>query len=279
MALLVVALTFPLWFFIQASLSPQYPGESAVDLILGSGRLMPIVFVLLPVSILVYWKVNVTETLALRLPSGRHVFAAILIGGTALVPAHEISVLQSRVIEYPEGFLRSAQALQQALAEMPLSYALLLIAVVPAICEELLFRGFLLSALRTSWHKWGALMAVAAIFAVFHFILLKFWITFSLGLVLGYLCWQSRSIFPGILAHMLHNTVSTIVALRPEVQQWLGLSESTETGHLPAGLLVGGSVLFVAGVLLARRASEPDQAEAAVATSSATPLPEPNSLG
>ena len=77
----------------------------------------------------------------------------------------------------------------------------LLIAVVPAVCEELAFRGFILSGFRHLGHKWRAIVFSAMLFGVTHGILQQSLIACLLGVVLGYLAVQSGSILPGMVFH------------------------------------------------------------------------------
>lgn len=252
MGLLFIALLFPAWFFVQSIFSPG-PGEEARGLLITSGALMPILFVLLPLAILVYWKTGVKETFALRMPDWRYIAAGLLIGLSAWIPAHELSVLQQRIVGTPQAVVASAESLAQALLELPVPIVFLLIAVVPAVCEELLFRGFLLSSLSGSARKWTAIIAAAGVFGVFHFLLFKFAVTASLGVLLGYLCWQSRSILPAMIAHLLHNACGVVSVLYPKVPQALGIDGTDDWGHLPFPVLIGGGVVFLFGVLLIRK--------------------------
>jgi ABC-2 type transport system permease protein/sodium transport system permease protein len=256
MGLLVVALLFPTWFFVQSMFSPAQ-GEDASELLLASGLWMPILFVIVPVAILAYWKVDVQRTLALKMPSTRHVAAAVLVGLSAWIPAHELNVLQHRLLGVPQAVLDSAEILGRTLHALPASSVFVLIAVIPAVCEELLFRGFLLSSLSSASRKWTAIIASAAVFAVFHFFLFKFAVTALLGVLLGYLCWQSRSIVPAIIVHLLHNGIGAAYALFPDRLGWLGAGRDDEWAHLPAHILLIGGLLFALGLLITSWSARP----------------------
>jgi membrane protease YdiL (CAAX protease family) len=248
MSLMLVALLFPAWFFVQGALSPKSPSETVPGVIYGTGVLMPIFFILVPAMIVVYWKVGVSGAFALRLPRARYVLAAIIIGSVTWVISHEMYVLQNMLVQAPAIVVENAVILQQTLAAMPLGHALLLTAIVPAICEELLFRGFLLSGLRSAMAQWPSILLCAAVFGVFHFLFYKFPVTFFLGVILAYLCWQARSVIPAILAHMMHNGIVTLQAVQPSLFEWTGNSRSDEWSHLPVPLVIV-SVLVVAGGL------------------------------
>ena len=257
MVLLFVALLFPVWFFIQGALSPG-AGEDASALLYAAGWLMPLLFVVAPVGVLAYWKVRVGRSLALRAPAWRYVVAAILIGLSAWAPAYEIDVLQQRLMGVPEALVQSSEAMAATLKAMPLVHVLVVIAVVPAVCEELLFRGFLLGGVGAAVGRWGGIIVSAAVFGVFHFYLFRFVVTTGLGIVMAYLCWQSRSIVPGMIVHVLHNGLGVLSVVR---QDWVlrfglsGESESSDWAHLPPATLVCGVGLFVIGLALARHRS------------------------
>ena len=87
----------------------------------------------------------------------------------------------------------------------PLPYMLLAVAVVPAICEELAFRGFILSGLRRMGHKWGAIAISAAFFGVAHTILQQSLAAFVAGLILGYIAVKTSSLWPAVTFHLVHN--------------------------------------------------------------------------
>lgn len=252
MALLIVALLFPVWFFVQSALSPT-SGDGVEDLLAATARLMPAFFVVLPAAILLYWKVDLPASFALRLPSARHLLASVVIGLSAWVPAEEFNVLQAQWVGVPDALMKNFEMIQSGVAEMSLGTAVFYLAVVPAFCEELLFRGLLLSGLSAAARKWTAIIASGVMFGVFHFILFRFPVTTALGIVLALLCFNSRSILPGMIAHVLHNGIGVYTALHPTWRQTLGIPENEETWtHLPPLVLAIGGVLFLFGLMLAK---------------------------
>ncbi len=264
MSLLFVALLFPLWFFVQAALAPTGPGENAVKLLMATAWLMPLLFVLVPAGLLAYWKVDIREALALRIPSARHLLAAVLIGLTAWIPSREITVLQFHLVDMPQSLAQNAEALSETLKALPAFAAFLIVAVIPAVSEELLFRGFLFSGLLGAGRARTAILASAAVFAVFHFIIFKFAVTFMLGAVLAYLCWRSRSIVPGVIAHAINNSLGVMEILYPTSREWIGRQPDAAgtvdaAAHLPIPILSVGTLLFLLGIRIARGGGLPGQ--------------------
>jgi membrane protease YdiL (CAAX protease family) len=138
------------------------------------------------------------------------------------------------------------------LAAAPLWVGILLLAIVPGIAEEFLFRGFLLSGLAGKMRKWSAIVAAAAIFGVYHFVIDKIPVTALLGVVLGYLCWQSRSLLPGILFHIMHNGLSLVISRFPSLTERLGLGPDSEAvnTHLPLRILLPAAAMFVIALMI-----------------------------
>jgi membrane protease YdiL (CAAX protease family) len=256
MSLLVVALLFPTWFFVQSVLSPR-AGDSAAGSLYGTGWSMPLLFVVAPALVLMYWKIDLRRALALRIPPARFWVAATLIGLSAWVPAREIDVLQFRLIGAPDAMVQGLKVMQDSIAALGMTTALVLIAVIPALCEELLFRGFMLSGVASSLQKWTAIGLTAVVFGVFHFMLIRFAVTAGLGVVLAYICWQSRSVLPAMLAHFLHNGVGVLQIMDSPLTRYLGIpvsggdADTVTWDHLPLPMVIIGLAVFAAGVALA----------------------------
>src|SRR5207249_3714050 len=83
----------------------------------------------------------------------------------------------------------------------------LVMAILPAFCEEFLFRGFALSGLTRSLGRFGAVLLVAAAFAIYHQSIHRLAVTAGLGVVLGLIVMRWGSIWPAMMAHMMHNAL------------------------------------------------------------------------
>lgn len=87
-----------------------------------------------------------------------------------------------------------------------LALNILIICVLPAICEEYFFRGFL-QRVMLKWIKDPHLciLLAAVVFSAFHFDAVNFLPRFLLGAMLGYLFYWTGSLWLPILAHFLNN--------------------------------------------------------------------------
>lgn len=117
-----------------------------------------------------------------------------------------------------------------------------LIALLPAVCEEICFRGALQGIIHQILkHPWIAILVTAFLFSALHFQFQGFFPRMFLGVVLGALYWYSGSLWPSILAHFVNNATQVIaVSNAPEYIQ--------KNPSIPAyaGII---SAVFVAGLL------------------------------
>jgi membrane protease YdiL (CAAX protease family) len=88
---------------------------------------------------------------------------------------------------------------------------LLMIGVIAAVGEELIFRGLiqrLMTQMLKNTHL--AILITALLFSAFHFQFFSFLPRFALGLILGYLMFYGQSIWYPILAHFVNNAMGVI---------------------------------------------------------------------
>lgn len=90
---------------------------------------------------------------------------------------------------------------------------LLMIGILPAIGEELLFRSALIGILRKVFRNihWPVIIS-AVIFSAFHLQFYGFFPRFVLGLILGYLFVYSGSVWVPALAHLVNNGTVVVVS-------------------------------------------------------------------
>ncbi|MGZ8544719.1 MAG: CPBP family glutamic-type intramembrane protease [Flavisolibacter sp.] len=104
--------------------------------------------------------------------------------------------------------------------------SLFVMAFVPAVCEEMLFRGGLQNFLSRATKKpWLALVLVSILFSIVHFSAYAFLVRIFLGLMLGLIYHYTHNIWLCILAHFFNNAlaVSSVYFL---MQQGKGMEEA-----------------------------------------------------
>jgi len=88
--------------------------------------------------------------------------------------------------------------------------ALIMVVVAPVL-EEIFFRGFIFKTLLERSKVWIAFLVSAAIFAGIHFEFGTFMPLFILGLILNWIFFNTKSIYPGILFHIINNAIALSV--------------------------------------------------------------------
>jgi len=110
-----------------------------------------------------------------------------------------------------------------------LLFNFLVIAIVPALGEELLFRGYLqqkMSCLLGNSHV--AIIITAILFSAIHMQIQGFFPRFFLGLVLGYLFYWSGSLSISIIIHLINNAIAITFAY-PSFSNYSYLTENIAT--------------------------------------------------
>jgi sodium transport system permease protein len=178
--------------------------------------------------ILKVYRLNARETLSLR-----RVKPAVWIGVLFAIPSANLTTLG--IFRLVNMVIPAPQQLLERFAEdvfpkgMPTWQLLLYIAVLPAICEELAFRGVLLSGLRRKLRPAGLIIAVGVIFGLFHVTLYRLAPTAALGMVLTAVAVMTGSIFPGMLLHAGNNALGVLGGsfVNPQVANWWHILAAT----------------------------------------------------
>ena len=206
-------------------------------------------FFLLPLVLVVaLLKLPARDTLSLRAPSARAILASVLLGLAGWTVAGGLV----RLMPPPESLVR---ALEKVLllegAPRSLWLVWLAVAITPAVCEELLFRGLVLSGMR----RLGlcpAVGAAALLFALAHSSIYRLLPTFCLGVLFGYAVWKSGSVVTGMIGHALNNGLMATLAFHPSLARAMRMDSLQ---YLPWSWTAAGAVAVAAALLLLRTGS------------------------
>jgi sodium transport system permease protein len=212
-------------------------------------------FFLLPVGVIVVWmKFPAAEVLKLRPPPWRGVLAVVLIGVTAWAG---VGGLVMRLLPPPDSLVKALEKVVMLNdPSTPLWKLWLVLALTPAVCEEFLFRGLIMSGLK-SWGRWPAIVITALLFALAHASIYRLLPTFCLGLLLGYVVFKTGSIWCGVLLHALNNGTAVTLVRSKDFAERFGLSEVT---HVPWSITLVALVVVAAGIVILRTQGSRDRA-------------------
>lgn len=130
-----------------------------------------------------------------------------------------------------------------------LTATILMVGVVPGVCEELLFRGGLMGA----WERRGTVKAIAitsVLFAMLHGSVLGLPVQLLMGFALGYMAVVSDSLYVSMTFHTVYNSM-TILLSYLSMQLSGGVTEQTMTTYEAIAAAGGLGTLFFQTVLMA----------------------------
>jgi sodium transport system permease protein len=168
------------------------------------------------------------RTLSLVRPTRRGVLGALLLIAGATPAAWFVGWLQTFFLPIPWEILEGLEDLVTADSAGRLIWLLLLLAVTPALCEEVVFRGVLLAGTR-SLDPWRFILLNGALFGAFHLssqTVIRFLPTASLGIVIAWAVWRTASIWIGVLMHLVNNASIVVLASVPSSRELLSDPEA-----------------------------------------------------
>lgn len=98
---------------------------------------------------------------------------------------------------------------------------IIIVAVLPALCEEVLHRGIVLQGIKHAGFK-KAIVISSLLFALLHFNIQQVAYAFVIGLVLGFVAVVSKNIWPAIIIHFMNNSISVYLDYATANEWWLG---------------------------------------------------------
>lgn len=178
-----------------------------------------LIVILLPSFAVVAW---------LRLPF-KEIFSfkrprwSAMLGAPLMAPGSVL--LTGLIVELQGRFLPMSETLEKSMTEMmtpkdqPMWMIIFAMAVMPGICEELLFRGTIFGLLRRKFTSANCCILVGVLFGVFHLSGYRLLPTTVLGIILTFMVYRIGSIFPSMVFHASHNALAIIVTSIPP-SQW-----------------------------------------------------------
>ncbi len=164
---------------------------------------------------------------------------AILLGLCLIPWLEEVHYFQGQLSEEVDQLQQRTQSWLQG--SHPL-WILVTMALLPAVCEELLFRGFVLHQLLRPGNHAQAILVSAVLFGVFHRHLLLVLPASLAGILFAIMVSRSESLLPAVMAHFTVNSCA-IVASNWELATsipWLG-----EPAPVPVGVLATSGIGLV----------------------------------
>jgi len=204
----------------------------------------------IPLLALRFWGIPPGPALGLSKKPKSLTMLLVLIGApAATLIAALVGIAQGWFMKAPDSYRELMERIFQAQGGVSLVSAVIVFAIVPGICEELLFRGFVLRGLATRLNPLMAIAWTAVLFGAFHFDMYRLLPTTVLGLLLGGLVWLTGSLWPAMLLHAANNTIAVLANNLPALRKIPWLQEGTSI-PTPVLLVVGAVGLIATWGLL-----------------------------
>ncbi|MBE0661011.1 MAG: CPBP family intramembrane metalloprotease [Bacteroidales bacterium] len=261
---LIAGLLFDDFLFVLTNMT-DFENDQVIDLLKYFQVLNQIGLFVIPPLIFAYLVGgNVKSYLKLDLNPGLGIVALSTLMIFAALPLVHWSAGINELIHFPDWMKGLEEWLKQSEEDLQqLSYAflkttsiggflfnLLMIAVLPAIGEELLFRG----VLQKVFHQWfknihWAILITAIIFSAMHLQFYGFLPRTILGIMFGYLFVITKSLWVPILVHFFNNAAAVLSAylFRKDLLE----TDYQEIGQFSEPIWVIGSVITVLLLFLA----------------------------
>lgn len=177
---------------------------------------------------------NIKHTLSLNNPGWRPLVGATLLYLLSIPALNYVTYVNEHIhlpqsMQGVEQWFKTMEDAASVVTEtilsdtsiMGLVSGVLVVGAMAAVSEELFFRSSLqrilsgdfsnLNASKSNKESaWNAIILVGFIFSVMHFQMFGFFPRFLLGVMFGWLLFTTKSVYPGIIAHFLNNSMVVV---------------------------------------------------------------------
>ncbi len=198
--------------FLVALLLLWFLGQrvQGMDLLWGMVFTQVVLVAGVAVGTLVWLGQPLRSTMGLRPVGGMDLGLALVAGLGAPGVSALVAAAQAPLLPTSGAFM---EQLEQSMSlDVSLPVVVLVFALLPALCEELLFRGALLGLLRRSLHPALACLLVGLLFGLLHLHVVRILPTGVLGVLLCVAALRSGSLWVPVVIHALHNGVLVIAS-------------------------------------------------------------------
>jgi sodium transport system permease protein len=208
---------------------------------LGVGRaviLSEVLLLLPPVLWTAIARHSFVETFRLKLPSARGAGAIVLMAAGGWSIGAVIAWLEMR---FWPGAREWAEQFEGAFGQLDVA-TMIAFAVAPAISEEVVCRGFVMSGLANTGSKWVAVLGSAFFFGVLHMDPYRVVVAGTIGILLGFATLETGTLLGGAAIHAVNNGLA-VASTR--VPQLAAMRENPR-------FIVAGLILTAVGAWMAR---------------------------
>lgn len=154
-------------------------------------------------------KYDIKKTFRLKAPRPLEVLVMLLISPVMIIASFSVGFMALVAIKQTFGNLMIGGGFSDIMSKHIL-WAVFIVAVVPAFCEELLFRGLIQRGLEKMGAFWSIFLS-GLLFGLFHFDFQRLAAQMLIGFISAYVVYRTGSIFNGMILHFMNNGLLTLL--------------------------------------------------------------------
>lgn len=183
-----------------------------------------------------------------RVSSFLWIAITVFITGFVIVTS-ETDNLLNFILPPPEMFNYLFETL---MSEQPLILSIIVIGIIPALTEELFFRGLVLDGFKNNYSKRKAIIISALLFGIIHLNPWQFYSGFIFGLIAAWICIKTNSILLCLFIHFFNNALYTITVRYREFIPINGFNTNftSSAGFQPLWFDLSGLAILIIGAIM-----------------------------
>ena len=213
-----------------------------------------VILLVISMFYIIYTKCNIKNTLSLRKPKVLSIIASIILWLGTFILINLIFIPLQRLM--PES-AQNLEVINNLMEGHSILSLIIVVALVPAIVEELFFRGFVFSAAKEKFNKIPAIIFVSLVFGLYHMSFIKMFTVGILGAALAISVYYSKSIATSMIMHFLNNAVAVVISVYGNtLVEKIPFVLSNDINIVNIIIYFIFSIIFIAlGIILLRRKS------------------------
>lgn len=148
-------------------------------------------------------KLDLQEVFPVKKPKITSVFGSLLMWFGAYQCMTAISLVLAAL--FPQAYYTTGTSMNSFVTALPFFGSVIVVALIPAVSEEMLHRGILQYTLQPLGRKWMILFLMGVYFGVFHLSFIRFLPMMFLGMVIAWIRQETGSMVYPMIFHFVNN--------------------------------------------------------------------------
>jgi len=158
-----------------------------------------------PLIIIAVLGFSARRLIPFRMISAGNLFAFLVFMAGAVVMIDYLTAASELLLPLPDEIREQLDRVMRAPDAQTFVFKIFVLCIVPAVCEEIYFRGFIQTSLRARWGAGWAIATTSIIFAAMHGNIYYFHLYVLLGLIFGWAYEVSGTLWASIACHVFNN--------------------------------------------------------------------------